>query len=104
MAVIAKFCPEHKIMVVDINQDRIDNWNSDNLPIYEPGLLEVVQEARGRNLFFHSDIAEATRDADIIFGQIRSTLSRGRSEVVENWGQKIPDIDVSRAVDISNIF
>ena len=53
MAMIAKNCPEHKITVVDINQERIDRWNSDDLPIYEPGLLEVVKQARGRNLFFH---------------------------------------------------
>ena len=72
MAMIAKFCPEHKIIVVDINQDRIDSWNSNNLPIYEPGLLEVIQEARGRNLFFHSDVAGATRDADIIFVSVNT--------------------------------
>ena len=52
MAIIAKNCPEHSITVVDINQERIDRWNSNDLPIYEPGLLEVVQQARGRNLFF----------------------------------------------------
>ena len=42
--------------MVDINQDRIDAWNSDSLPIYEPGLDEVVKAARGRNLFFSSDV------------------------------------------------
>ena len=42
--------------VVDINQDRIDAWNSESLPIYEPGLDEVVKAARGRNLFFSSDV------------------------------------------------
>jgi len=72
MAMIAKNCPEHKITVVDINQERIDRWNSDDLPIYEPGLLEVVQEARGRNLFFHTDVAQATTDADIIFVSVNT--------------------------------
>ena len=42
--------------MVDINQDRIDAWNSESLPIYEPGLDEVVKAARGRNLFFSSDV------------------------------------------------
>ena len=56
MAMIAKFCPEHKITVVDINKDKIASWNSDNLPIYEPGLLEIVLEARERNLFFVTDV------------------------------------------------
>ena len=72
MAMIAINCPEHKITVVDINQERIDRWNSDELPIYEPGLLEVVKQARGRNLFFHTDVAEATREADIIFVSVNT--------------------------------
>ena len=72
MAMIAKNCPEHKITVVDINQDRIDRWNSDELPIYEPGLLKVVKEARGRNLFFQTDVAAVTKDADIIFVSVNT--------------------------------
>jgi len=72
MAMIAKNCPEHKITVVDINQDRIDRWNSDELPIYEPGLLKVVKEARGRNLFFQTEVAGATTDADIIFVSVNT--------------------------------
>ena len=72
MAMIAKYCPEHKITVVDINQDRIDRWNSDKLPIYESGLLKVVKEARGRNLFFQTDVAAATTDADIIFVSVNT--------------------------------
>jgi UDPglucose 6-dehydrogenase len=72
MAMIAKNCPEHKITVVDINQDRIDRWNSDELPIYEPGLLKVVKEARGSNLFFQTDVAAATTDADIIFVSVNT--------------------------------
>ena len=62
MAVIAKQCPEITVNVVDVNQDRIDAWNDadfDNLPVYEPGLAEVVKEARGRNLFFSTDIDES---------------------------------------------
>ena len=67
MAMIAKNCPEHKITVVDINQERIDCWNSDALPIYEPGLLDVVRLTRGRNLFFQTDVSQAITDAEIIF-------------------------------------
>ena len=50
MAMIAKQCPDIEVNVVDINESRIAAWNSDSLPIYEPGLKEVVEEARGRNL------------------------------------------------------
>ena len=57
MAVIADKCPHVKVTVVDINAARIAAWNSDDLPIYEPGLDEVVRRARGRNLFFSTDIA-----------------------------------------------
>ncbi len=67
MAVIAKMHPDRKIFAVDISQARIDAWNSDTLPIYEPGLAEIVQECRGRNLFFSTDIAAAIRACDIIF-------------------------------------
>ena len=56
MAVIAKHCPDHRIVVVDINAEKIAAWQSDQLPIYEPGLEEVVLEARGVNLFFSTEI------------------------------------------------
>lgn len=46
---------------------RIAAWNSDNLPIYEPGLYEVVKQVRGKNLFFSTDVESAVRDAEIIF-------------------------------------
>ena len=72
MAMIAKNCPEHKITVVDINQDRIDRWNSDELPIFEPGLSKVVKQARGRILVFQTDVAAATTDADIIFVSVNT--------------------------------
>ncbi|MGD2175322.1 MAG: nucleotide sugar dehydrogenase, partial [Candidatus Brocadiaceae bacterium] len=56
MSVMAKHCPEYRVEVVDINAEKIAAWNSDELPIYEPGLEEVVREARGRNLFFYDDV------------------------------------------------
>ncbi|NHN26142.1 UDP-glucose 6-dehydrogenase [Flavobacterium jejuense] len=70
MAVIAKKCPHIKVTVVDLNQDRIDAWNNEDLkklPIYEPGLDEVVQEARGRNLFFSTEVDKAIEEAEMIF-------------------------------------
>ena len=67
MAMLALHCPEHNFTVVDINEERIQRWSSNNLPIYEPGLLEVVRQARGRNLFFSNDIPKAIQQADIIF-------------------------------------
>ncbi|MCK4888523.1 MAG: nucleotide sugar dehydrogenase, partial [Candidatus Aminicenantes bacterium] len=72
MAVIALKCPEFRIDVVDINQDRIDAWNSDDLPIFEPGLLEIVKERRGKNLFFSTDTEENITKADIIFVSVNT--------------------------------
>ena len=69
MAVIALKCPDIKVTVVDLNQARIAAWNGplDQLPIYEPGLAEVVEKARGRNLFFSTDIDKAIDEAQMIF-------------------------------------
>ena len=67
MAVIAQKCPEIKVTVVDLNEDRISSWNSDSLPIYEPGLNEIVLQCRGENLFFNTQVQDEIRDADIIF-------------------------------------
>src|SRR5690554_2992712 len=70
MAVIAQKCPHIKVTVVDVNEDRINAWNDanvENIPIYEPGLSQVVAEARGRNLFFSTDIDKAIDEAEMIF-------------------------------------
>ena len=67
MAMIAAKCKDIRVDVVDLNADRIAAWNSKELPIYEPGLNEIVEEARGRNLFFSTDVEEHIADADIIF-------------------------------------
>ena len=64
MAMIAKKCPDVQVNVVDINAQRIAAWQSDNLPIYEPGLDGVVQAALGRNLFFSTDIDQGIREAE----------------------------------------
>jgi len=79
MAMIADKCPEHNITVVDINPDKIARWQSDDLPIFEPGLDEVVARARGRNLFFSTDVDAAIRTADVIFVMVNTpTKSYGR--------------------------
>lgn len=70
MAVIAQKCPHIKVTVVDLNQDRINAWNDNDLsklPVYEPGLDAVVKEARGRNLFFSTEVDKAIEEAEMIF-------------------------------------
>jgi len=71
MAIMAQNC-NVKITVVDINQARIDAWNSDELPIYEPGLDEIVKAQRGVNLFFSTDVAAAIKEADVIFVSVNT--------------------------------
>ena len=72
MAVIALKAPDIQVTVVDMNTTRIAAWNSDTLPIYEPGLDAVVKEARGRNLFFTTDVKGAIAAADIIFVSVNT--------------------------------
>jgi UDPglucose 6-dehydrogenase len=70
MAIIAQKCPHIKVTVVDLNVDRIAAWNDpnvDNIPIYEPGLSEIVFESRNRNLFFSTDVESAIDEAEMIF-------------------------------------
>lgn len=91
MAVIALHCPQHTITVFDINEKKIAEWNSDCLPIYEPGLLKVVQQARGRNLFFTaSDIARHIDEAEIIFVSVNTPTKTfgqgaGRTADLQYW-------------------
>ncbi len=72
MAMIAKKCPDVQVTVVDINASRIAAWQTDDLPIYEPGLDEVVKEALGRNLFFSTEVDQAIIDADIVFVSVNT--------------------------------
>lgn len=70
MSVLAYKCPDIKVTVVDLNENRINQWNDKDvakIPIYEPGLSDVVAEARGRNLFFSTDVETAIKGADMIF-------------------------------------
>jgi UDPglucose 6-dehydrogenase len=72
MSMIAAKCPRYKVTLVDINPEKIAAWQTDALPIYEPGLLEIVQQARGRNLFFSTDLPGCIREADIIFVSVNT--------------------------------
>ncbi len=72
MAVIALKCPEYRITVVDINEERIRGWNSDHLPIFEPGLEEILKQTRNNNLFFSADIKKGIKEADIIFVSVNT--------------------------------
>ena len=67
MGIFAKYCLDSKFVVVDIDENRINAWNSKDLPIFEPGLQEVIEETRGRNLFFSTDVAHYIKECDIIF-------------------------------------
>jgi UDPglucose 6-dehydrogenase len=72
MAMIALKNPEYKVIVVDINSERIKAWNSENLPIYEPGLLEIVHKVRDKNLFFSTDVENSIKEAHIIFVSVNT--------------------------------
>ncbi|CDS07144.1 Putative UDP-glucose 6-dehydrogenase [Lichtheimia ramosa] len=75
-AVIAYKCHDIKVTIVDVNPARIDAWNSDKLPIYEPGLEEVVFDRRGKNLFFSTDVDGAINEADLIFVSVNTPTKK----------------------------
>jgi len=86
MAVIAAKCPQYKVTVVDINEKRIREWESKNLPIYEPGLDNIVKKARGRNLFFSTEIDKGINEADIIFVSVNTptkTFGQGAGKAAD---------------------
>ena len=90
MAMIALKCPNYKVTVVDVNQNRINAWNSDKLPIYEPGLDEVVKKTRGKNLFFSTDTAGEIKEADIIFVSVNTPtktfgIGAGKASDLQYW-------------------
>lgn len=97
MAMIAKQCPDIEVNVVDINEARIAAWNSDTLPIYEPGLTEIVKEARSRNLHFTTEVSAAIEKSDIIFISVNTPtktfgIGAGRAanlEFVEKCARQI---------------
>ncbi|HJO92100.1 MAG TPA: nucleotide sugar dehydrogenase [Victivallales bacterium] len=90
MAVIADKCPDYKIIVADINEQRIADWQTDELPIYEPGLLEVTKRALNRNLFFTTDVDSAIKEASIIFVSVNTPTKTfgqgaGKASNLQYW-------------------
>ena len=106
MSVIARQCPNITVTVVDISSDRIAAWNDndlDNLPIYEPGLAEVVAKARGKNLFFSTEVDKAIEEANIIFIAVNTptkTYGKGKGMAadltyVEQCARRIASVATS---------
>ena len=94
MAVIALNCPEIKINVVDLDKNKINLWNSDNLdnlPVYEPGLDKIISKTRNKNLFFSSELKNSIQAADIIFISVNSPT-------------KIDGDGAGFACDLTNVF
>ena len=77
MAVIAKMCPQKKVNVIDINASKINSWNSvdlEDLPVFEPGLKEIIKKVRDKNLFFTTDIETSIKEADMIFISVNTPI------------------------------
>jgi len=106
MAVIADKCPHLKITVVDIDKQRIDAWNSDSLPVFEPGLHDIVMQARGRNLFFSFDVEKGIQDAEIVFMCLPTPtktygIGAGRAadlKFIENSSRQIAEVSNSNKI------
>jgi len=105
MAVIAKKCPEIKVTVVDINKQRIDAWNGENLdklPVYEPGLKEIVAETRGKNLFFSTDIEKGIIEAQMIFMSVNTptkTYGKGKGMAAD---LKFVELSARKIAEVAN--
>jgi UDPglucose 6-dehydrogenase len=91
MAVLAAKCLDKNVTVIvcDLNKDLIAAWNSNDLPIYEPGLDEVVKSCRGKNLFFTTEIDKNIKECDIIFVSVNTPtkvtgLGAGRAANIKN--------------------
>ena len=109
MAVIARQCTNITVNVVDISEERIAAWNDpdmDNLPIYEPGLAEVVAKARNKNLFFLTDIDKAIEEADIIFIAVNTptkTYGKGKGMAadltyVEQCARRVAEVATTNKI------
>lgn len=100
MAMIAYKCPDIDVKVVDINEQRIAQWNSDQLPVYEPGLDDIVKQCRGKNLTFTTEIDSAIKEADMVFISVNTPtktfgVGAGRAanlEFVEKCARRIAEV------------
>lgn len=89
MSVMALKCPHLDVFVVDSNKQKIEQWNSDNIPMYEPNLDEIIRQCRGKNLFFSSNISEQIQLADMIFISVdtptkKTGIGKGRAADMKN--------------------
>ncbi len=110
MAVIALKCPEIKINVVDINKDKIDAWNGElsNLPVFEPGLADIIRKVRNQNLFFSTNIDQSIDEADMIFMAVNTptkTSGEGKGYAadltfIENCAKNIARVSKSSKIII----
>lgn len=106
MAVIAAKCPKIKVTVVDISERQIAAWNSSKLPIYEPGLQEIVESVRGKNLFFSTAVDDTIREADIIFVSVNTPtktagIGKGHASNIKNvelCARKIAEVSESSKI------
>ncbi len=97
MAMIAHKCPQYKVTVVDVMPEKIAAWQTDDLPIYEPGLLELVKSCRGKNLFFSTDVEKGIRESEIIFISVNTPTKTygegaGKSADLQYWEKTARDI------------
>ena len=109
MAVIALKCPEIDVHVLDIDEEKISNWNSDDLskiPVYEPGLSEIISQTRGKNLFFSTDIEKYINECEMIFIAVNTPtknygVGKGKAadlKYVELCARKIAEIATSNKI------
>jgi len=109
MAVIAKMCPEIVVTVVDINPVRIAKWNHsdlDQLPVYEPGLAEIVKECRGRNLFFSTEVDRGIEEAEMIFISVNTptkTYGKGKGQAADLKNIELCARDIARVAKSDKI-
>jgi len=104
MAMIARKCPDYKVIVVDIDSARIKAWQSDHLPIYEPGLQELVKASLNKNLFFSTDVDAGIREADIIFVSVNTPTKTfgqgaGRAADLQYWEKTARQIKANATSD-----
>ena len=97
MAVIAAKCPQYRVVVVDIDKERIKAWNSDHLPIFEPGLHELVKKTRDKNLFFSSEVQRGIQESEIIFVSVNTPTKTfgqgaGRAADLQYWEKTAREI------------
>ncbi|KAG1698555.1 UDP-glucose 6-dehydrogenase [Nymphon striatum] len=105
-SVIAWKCPNITVTVVDKNESRIKKWNSDELPVFEPQLPDVVEKCLNRNLFFTTDVTGAIKQADLIFISVNTptkTFGFGKGKApdltfIESVARSIADLAVGSTI------